>query len=253
VLSGDASRVLTRVLEYWRLNQMADIYYDLETKELLDMSLEDQTSAIQSLHFSVGVTWCECHKEQIFYRADALAEHLLSHERILGFSIKRFDNMVLAHSPERPPREMQASEAGKGAGTRGLPDSPDEAKTLLDARSFDLQLDLETRLGYRLALSALAAGTLGREKQGTAPLAVIWYRLAARLKQQYAYALREANDAEGASRAQELGAWFQERLERYCSSDVQLVRQLFEYGVANRRIAFIDFGGERRVVKVDWR
>jgi hypothetical protein len=235
------------------MDHMADIFYDLETKELLDMSLEDQSMAIQSLHFSVGVTWCECHKEHIFYRADELAEHLLSHERIIGFSIKHFDNMVLAHSPERAPREMQASDAGKGTGARWLPDSPDEAKALLDARSFDLQLDLEMRLGYRLALSALAAGTLGKEKQGTAPLAVIWYRLGAHLKQQYAYALREANDAEGASRAHELGVWFQERLERYCSSDVQLVRQLFEYGGANRRIAFIDFSGERRVVKVDWR
>lgn len=232
---------------------MADIFYDVETKELLDMSLEDQTMAIQSLHFSVGVAWCECHKELIFYRADALIEHLLAHDRIIGFSIKNFDNAVLAHSPERSAREMQESEPGKSPLTRSIPDSPDEVKALLDARSYDLQLDLELRLGFRLALSALAAGTLAKEKQGTAPLAVIWYRLAARLKQQYAYALREANDAEGASRVHELGVWFQERLEKYCSSDVQLVRQLFEYGSANRRIAFIDFGGERRVVKVDWR
>jgi hypothetical protein len=232
---------------------MADIFYDIETKELLDMSLEDQSMAIQSLHFSIGVAWCECHKEQIFYRADALIEHLLGHERIIGFSIKHFDNTVLAHSPERPAREIQDSEPEKSTSARYIPDSPDEVKALLDARSYDLQLDLEMRLGYRLALSALAAGTLGKEKQGTAPLAVIWYRLAARMKQQYAYALREANDAEGASRVQELGAWFQERLERYCGSDVQLVRQLFEYGTSNRRIAFIDFGGERRVIKVDWR
>lgn len=230
-----------------------DIYYDIETKELLDMSLEDQSMAIQSLHFSVGVTWCECHKEQIFYRPDALIEHLLAHDRIVGFSIKNFDNRVLAYSPERSAGETQASEPERNQNARAIPDSPDEVRALLDGRSFDLQLDLEARLGYRLALSALAAGTLGKEKQGTAPLAVIWYRLAARLKQQYAYALREANDAEGASRVHELGVWFQERLERYCGSDVQLVRQLFEYGTANRRIAFIDFGGERRVVKVDWR
>jgi hypothetical protein len=232
---------------------MADIFYDIETKELLDLSLEDQSMAVQALHFSVGVSWCECHKEQIFYRADALAEHLLAHERIIGFSIKHFDNPVLAHSPERSAREMHDSGGGKILAERTLPDSPEELKALLDARSYDLQLDLEMRLGYRLALSALAAGTLGKEKQGTAPLAVIWYRLAARLKQQYAYALREADDADGASRVHELGAWFQERLERYCASDVQLARQLFEYGMANHRVAFIDFGGERRVVKVDWK
>lgn len=232
---------------------MADIFYDVETKELLDLSLEDQTAAIHALHFSVGVAWCECHKERIFYRADALAEHLLAHERIVGFSIKHFDNAVLAHSPERSAREDAGPEAAKNLPDGRLPDSAEELKALLDGRSYDLQLDLETRLGYRLALAALAAGTLGKDKQGSAPLAVIWYRLAARLKQQYAYALREAGDGEGASRAQELGAYFQERLERYCATDVQLIRQIFEFGVANHRVAFTDFEGERRVVKVDWK
>ncbi len=222
----------------------SDIFYDLETKELLDTTLEDQSMAIRALHFSVGVSWCECHKEQIFYRADGLAEHLLAHDRIIGFSIRHFDNVVLAFQPERSAHD---------AGERTLPESPEELLALLDARSFDIQLDLEMRLGYKLALAALAAATLGREKQGTAPLAVIWYRLAARLKQQYAYALREAGDGEGASRAQELGAYFQERLERYCASDAQLARLIFEYGVTNRRVAFIDFEGERRIVKVDWK
>ncbi len=222
---------------------MSDVFYDLETKELLDTSMEDQTVAIQALHFSVGVSWCDCHKEQVFYRSDALTEHLLAHDRIVGFSILNFDNTVLAHQPERSPQVAE----------RALPDSADELKALLDLRSFDLQFDLERRLGYRLALSALAAATLSKEKQGTAPLAVIWYRLAARLKQQYAYALREAGDGEGASRVQELGAYFQERLERYCASDVQLARLIFEFGIANHRVAFIDFEGERRVVKVDWK
>ncbi|MGE5139601.1 MAG: hypothetical protein ACM3JD_09080 [Rudaea sp.] len=222
---------------------MADIFYDLETKELLDTSLEDQTMAVRTLHFSVGVSWCECHKEQVFYRSDALAEMLLLHDRIIGFGIRFFDNAVLAYQPER----------SAGDGPRPLPESPEEFKALLDSRSFDLQLDLEVRLGYKLSLAALAAATLSKEKQGTAPLGVIWYRLAARLKQQYAYALREAGDAEGASRAQELGAYFQDRLERYCASDAQLARQIFEYGVANRRVAFTDFEGERRAIKVDWK
>lgn len=229
---------------------MPDIYYDLETKELLDLSLEDQAAAIRSLHFSIGVTWCECHKEQIFYRPDALIVHLLAHTRIVGFSVKHFDNAVLSHSPERTPVEGDKPAASTAS---NLPEAPEDLKALLDGRSFDLQLDLEERLGYRLSLAALAAGTLRREKQGSAALAVIWYRLAVRLKQQFAYSLREAGDAEGASRAQELAAHYQERLERYCASDVQLVRQIFDYGVTNRRVAFLDFEGERRLVKVDWK
>lgn len=229
---------------------MSDIFYDLETKELLDLSLEDQATAIRSLHFSVGVTWCECHREQIFYRAVPLAEHLLAHDRIIGFSIRQFDNPVLAWSSIAALQENPELQKKK---KNPLPETAQELTTALDGGSFDLQLDLEERVGYRLPLAALAAGTLRREKQGTAALAVIWYRLAAQLKQKYAYALREANDHEGADRAQELGAYFQGRLEQYCAGDVQIVRQVFEYGIKHHRVIFLDFDGERKTVKVDWR
>lgn len=229
---------------------MSDIFYDLETKELLDLSLEDQAAAIRSLHFSIGVTWCDCHREQIFYRAVPLAEHLLAHQRIIGFSIKQFDNPVLAYSALAEAQEMPEPQKKKKP---GLPETPEELKQVLDGGSFDLQIDLEERVGYRLPLAALAAGTLRREKQGTAALAVIWYRLAAQLKQKYAYALREANDHEGADRAQELGAYYQQRLEQYCGGDVQIARQVFEYGVKHRRVLFLDFDGERKIVKVDWK
>jgi hypothetical protein len=239
---------------------MPDIFYDLETKELLDLTLEDQSTAIRALHFSVGVSWCDCHKEQIFYRADMMGNHILGHERIIGFSIRQFDNAVLAHNywsarAESPPAAQPKRSVPKTLRHNDLteiPSTAEELKQLLDGRSFDLQLDLETRVGYRLGLNALAHGTLRREKQGTAALAVIWYRLAAQLKQKFAFALREANDPEGADRAQELGAYYQQRLERYCASDVQLVRLAFEYGVQNRRVFFLDFEGERRLVKVDW-
>jgi hypothetical protein len=237
-----------------------DIYYDLETKELLDLTLEDQAATIRALHYAVGVSWCECHKEQVFYRADALGDHLAAHDRIIGFSIRQFDNVVLAYNyyPHRsegslpiPSTRPRAKEAKSDKAE--LPQSPEDLKRFFDEKSFDLQIDLEARLGYRLALNALAMGTLRKEKQGTAALAVIWYRLAAQLKQRYAYALREANDHEGADRAQELGAYFQERLEQYCGTDVQIVRQVFEYGVEHRRVFFVDFEGERRNLKVDWR
>lgn len=237
---------------------MFDIFYDLETKELLDLTLEDQSSAIRALHFSIGVTWCECHKEQIFYRADAMGDHILLHERMIGFSSRQFDNAVLAYNyvwtrAETPLVKNEKRAPAKKIARVEIPAQPEELKRLFDSRTFDLQIDLENRIGYRLALNALAQGTLRREKQGTAALAVIWYRLAAQLKQKYAYALREANDHEGADRAHELGAYYQARLERYCATDVQLVRQVFEYGAQNRRVFFVDFEDERRNIKVDWR
>lgn len=237
---------------------MADIFYDLETKELLDLTIEDQASAIRALHFSIGVTWCECHKEQIFYRADTMGDHILRHERLIGFSCKLFDNAVLAYNyfwtrAEAPPPKEDKRQPHKRTDKMEIPSSPEDLKRLLDARTLDLQIDLENRVGYRLSLNALAQGTLRREKQGTAALAVIWYRLSAQLKQKYAYALREASDHEGADRAQELGAYYQARLERYCATDVQLVRQVFDYGAQNRRIFYLDFEDERHNVKVDWR
>lgn len=237
---------------------MTDIYYDLETKELVDLTQEDQATAIRSLHFSVGVTWCECHKEQIFYRADAMGDHILRHERMIGFASKGFDNAVLAYNylwtrSETPPVREEKRAAPKKIDKVEIPTAPEELKRLFDSRTFDVQIDLENRVGYRLSLNALAQGTLRKEKQGSAALAVIWYRLAAQLKQKYAYALREASDPEGADRAQELGAYYQERLERYCATDVQLVRLIFEYGMQNRRIFYVDFEDERRNIKVDWR
>lgn len=237
---------------------MTDIYYDLETKELLDLTQEDQASAIRTLHFSVGVTWCECHKEQIFYRADAMGDHILRHERMIGFASRGFDNAVLAYNylwarSETPLPKEEKRGTPKKIDRVEIPTTPEELKRLFDSRTFDVQIDLENRVGYRLSLNALAQGTLRKEKQGTAALAVIWYRLAAQLKQKYAYALREANDPEGADKAQELGAYYQSRLEKYCATDVQLVRLIFEYGVENRRIFYLDFEDERRNVKVDWR
>jgi hypothetical protein len=210
---------------------MSDVFYDLETKELVDTSNPDRNAAIRSLHFSVGASDCECHREKIFYRAEELADHLLAHERIIGHSIVQFDNLVLAN------------------------ESDDELKSTLDRKSFDLGRELHARLGYQVSLASLAAGTIGNSarKQGSAAAAVVWYRLSERLRHQFAYALREVGDADGAQRAVEFGEYLRECLERYCAGDVQLVRQVFEYAIANRRVAFIDVEGERRIVKVDWR
>ena len=232
---------------------MSDIFYDIETKELLDHNATDPDAAIHALHMSVGATWCECHDEQFFHNTGELAEHLLLHERVIGFNIKHFDNAVLAWSPERPVRESFDPVTGKHRIEKPLPDPPDELKKLLDLRSFDLLADLETRLGHRVSLAALAEGSLGKEKMATGPQAVVWNRLAATLRDRWPYALTDVGDQEGAQRVNELGRWFQERLEQYCLADVYLVKKVLEYGIANKRVAYIDFEGERRVVKVQWR
>jgi hypothetical protein len=226
---------------------MTDIFYDLETKELLDPNAPDQEIAIRALTMSVGVTWCECHNAQTFRTTAPLIKHLLAHDRIIGFNIVHFDNAVLAWSPERPVRDPLDPDSLR------VPDSPTELKKLLDQKSFDLLADLEARLGHRVGLAALAEGSLGRQKLATGPQAVVWNRLAVTLRERWPLALTNVGDTEGAERVNELGAWFQERLEKYCLQDVLLVKKIFEYGVVNKRVAYIDFEGERRVVRVQWR
>ena len=115
---------------------MSDIFYDIETKELLDQNATDPDAAIRSLHMSVGATLCECHGERFFHDTGELAEHLLAHERIVGFSIIHFDNAVLAWSPERPVRESFDPITGKHKLEKPLPDAPEDLKKLLDNRSF---------------------------------------------------------------------------------------------------------------------
>jgi len=232
---------------------MPDIFYDLETKNLLDTSNPDQDAAIKVLRLSVGATWCECHDAQFFRASAPLTEHLLAHPRIIGFNIRRFDNTVLAWSPERPVRETLDPVTGKRVIERPLPDAPEDLKKLLDTRSFDLQADLENRLGHHVSLSALAEATIGKQKSATAAQAVVWNRFAAILRDKWSLALLDIGDQEGGQRANELGRWFQERLEEYCLQDALLVKKIFEFGVTNRRVAFIDFEGERRSIKVQWK
>ncbi len=226
---------------------MTEIFYDVETKELIDTNAPDQDAAIRALTMSVGVTFCDCHDARTFRATAPLIQHLLIHDRIIGFNIIHFDNTVLAWSPERPLRDPRDPDSLR------VPDSPQDLKKLLDQKSFDLLADLEARLGHRVGLAALAEGSLGRQKLATGPQAVVWNRLAVTLRDKWPLALTNVSDPEGAERVNELGEWFQERLEKYCLQDVLLTKKILEYGIANKRVAYIDFEGERRVVKVQWK
>ncbi len=232
---------------------MSDIFFDVETKELLDQHAPDQDAAIRSLHLSVGVSWCECHGERIFHSTAPLAELLLEHDRIIGFYTTHFDNAVLAWSPERIVRESFDPVTGKHIVEKPLPDPPEELKKALDKKTFDVSLDLESRLGHKVSLAALAEASLGKAKNATGPQAVVWNRIAGALRDRWTFALMNVGDNEGSERVNALGVWFQEKLEQYCAADVQLLRKIWEYGVSNKRIAYIDFEGERRVIRVQWR
>jgi hypothetical protein len=228
---------------------MTDIFYDIETKDLMDQNAPDEFAAIRAQRLTVGAAWCECHGEKIFHRPAPLTDHLFAHDRVIGFNIIRFDNTVLAFAPDNAGRKP--TDAIKRAPK--IPREPRALKKLLDEKSLDIEQEFEMRLGHRVSLAAVAEGTIGKEKDGTGPRAVVWNRIAITLRDQLPFALADVGDNEGAQKLVELGTWFQERLEQYCMADVMLVKKIFDHGLEQRRVAFIDFEGERRVIKVQWR
>jgi DEAD/DEAH box helicase domain-containing protein len=80
----------------------------------------------------------------------------------------------------------------------------------LKDKSFDVLQDLKRRLGYRVKLESLAQATLGKRKTGSGLDAVRWWR-----------------SGEAALR---------QKVVDYCRSDVELLRDIVEYG---RREGFV--------------
>jgi DEAD/DEAH box helicase domain-containing protein len=98
--------------------------------------------------------------------------------------------------------------------------------TDLDLQSlptFDLMYDLEERLGFAPKLQSVAAATLGVGKSADGLQALDWWR-------------RGEVDL----------------ITQYCRQDVQVTRDLYNYGKRNRCVLVAGFGGKSRRVEVDW-
>lgn len=89
--------------------------------------------------------------------------------------------------------------------------------------AFDLMEDIKAKIGRRISLDELVFATLGERKIGHGLKAVEDYKK---------------------------GNW--EELEKYCLKDVLLTKKLFEFGVRNGKIYFLDEKGKQEI-KVDWR
>jgi DEAD/DEAH box helicase domain-containing protein len=98
--------------------------------------------------------------------------------------------------------------------------------TDLDLQSlptFDLMYDLEERLGFAPKLQSVAAATLGVGKSADGLQALDWWR-------------RGEVDL----------------ITQYCRQDVQVTRDLYNYGKRNRCVMVAGFGGKPRRVEVAW-
>lgn len=87
---------------------------------------------------------------------------------------------------------------------------------------FDLMVDIKEKTGKRFSLDDLASATLGETKSGNGLSAIFLYR-------------------EGKLN----------KLKQYCSDDVALTKNLFEYGALNNQIFYPDVSG-KVAVSVNW-
>jgi DEAD/DEAH box helicase domain-containing protein len=90
-------------------------------------------------------------------------------------------------------------------------------------RSFDVLVDLSNRLGHRVSLDSVAQATLGVGKSADGLIALQW--------------------------------WKEKQLDllaEYCRKDVQVLKDVVEYGRKNRFVKYTDKFGGSKTVTVAW-
>ena len=89
--------------------------------------------------------------------------------------------------------------------------------------TFDLMYDLEDRLGFRPKLESVAVPSLGGGKSADGLQALEWWR-------------------QGEV----------DKIIEYCTEDVKVTRDLYDFGKRNRCVLVSRFGGKPRQVAVEW-
>ncbi|HNR38466.1 MAG TPA: ribonuclease H-like domain-containing protein [Acidobacteriota bacterium] len=90
-------------------------------------------------------------------------------------------------------------------------------------KTLDLLEKIAQQWGFRVSLDSIAKATLGRGKSGQGLDALRWYK-------------------EGRF----------DLIERYCRDDVDITRQVFEFGRDRGHLKYLDRFGEIRTSPVDW-
>jgi DEAD/DEAH box helicase domain-containing protein len=93
---------------------------------------------------------------------------------------------------------------------------------LTKIKSIDLMKEVQAVLGRRLKLDSVAAATLGVSKSGNGIEAVEWWRTG------------------------EI-----EKIIKYCTDDVRLTRELYDYAMKNGYLRYRDVGGAVRNIQLD--
>jgi len=175
------------------------VYFDLETQRTANDA--GGWSRKQDMGMSVGVTYSTKLGEYRIFRekdVNALIDQLTRADLVVGFNIINFDYEVLL------------------------------GYTILDLkehiRTLDLMVEIEAKLGHRLALDSIAQATLGVGKTGDGLEAIRWWR------EGKVYEIAE-----------------------YCCFDVKVTKLVHEYGARHKQLHFTDRFQQKRTVPVEWK
>jgi DEAD/DEAH box helicase domain-containing protein len=169
-----------------------EIFFDIETLRL-SHEVDGGWSSISRFGLAVAITWDAEKQYRRWFEPDvkALITELGQFDRIISYNGDRFDFEVL----------------------RGY-----HAVNNLLGKSFDLLVDLQRRLGFRIKLDDLARETLGYQKTGNGLEIVQWWR-------------------DGRK----------EEVCKYCENDVKLLVDLMDFARKKRYVVV-----KSRQVAVDW-
>ncbi len=174
------------------------VYFDLETQRTAnDAGGWDRQ---RDMGMSVGVTYSTRLGQYRIYseaRVDELVQQLTRADLVVGFNVIRFDYEVLMGYT--------------------ILDLPHMIPTL------DMLREVETRLGHRLSLEAIASASLGTGKTADGLDAIRWWREGKLLE-----------------------------IAEYCCFDVKVTKMVHEYGCRERRLKYGDRFGQLRQVEVEW-
>ena len=174
------------------------VYFDLETQKSANdvggWSHKDQ------MGMSIGVTYSTALGEYRIYgenQVQDLIDQLLKADLVIGFNHIDFDYKVLM-----------------GYSILDLAEQ---------CQSLDLMLDLETHLGHRPKLDAVASATLGMGKTAVGTDAIKWWR--------------EGKIME---------------IAEYCAFDVKVTKVVHEYGVEHGFVKYVNRFNQEEDVPVPW-
>ncbi|NQS89368.1 ribonuclease H-like domain-containing protein [Patescibacteria group bacterium] len=91
---------------------------------------------------------------------------------------------------------------------------------------FDLMDKIKNVLGHRLSLDVIAKETLGKTKSGVGTQAVEWWK---------------AKDEKNL-----------DLLQKYCEMDVLVTKEVYDFGLKNKKLKYMDKWNELREVEIDF-